>query len=258
MENFIKKADGRTKMRSVKNHQSLMDYYDDKNVVNAYERKRFRSTFGALQHEIELGIVNDAIDALKNPKVLEIAVGTGRVTRDIKVPGVGVDASENMISQAKKAAPQWKFIKKDVMKLDFKNEFDIVVTFRLLRHFDKKARKKSLGLIHKSLKKDGLLIFDMPTGLHSRVLEFLDGFRKKDYIYEDDTPINDLKEELKESGFEAVSVYNTKNENLFFRLLCFLDDYTGWFYKGLKKSMTRLMKDYRSAVNVVVVARKKG
>lgn len=240
----------------IKGKKNLRWYYNRKSIVCNYDTKRFNDTFRRLQHEVEVEIINKAISNLKNPKVLEIAVGTGRITKEIKANGTGIDTSENMLRIAKKSAPGWKFIKMDVMELKFREQFNAVVSFRLLRHFDKKDRKIALKKINNALSANGLLIFDMPTGYHSKILEFIDIFKKHDKIFEADTPVEEIKKELNKCGFDVLKIYNTKSESLFFKGLCIINDKLNLFYTLLKKHMEKQINDIKFASNAAIIAKK--
>lgn len=243
-------------IKMIRKKSSLIEYYNRKDVVDKYNKKRFNNTFGRLQHETEVEIINSYLVKMNNPIIMEVPVGTGRITRELKISGIGVDTSENMISVARKAAPGWKFIKRDIMKLSFKERFDVVISFRLLRHFDKKIRASALKKVHSMLKPNGLLIFDMPTGRYNKILAFIDKFKSYDKIYEDDTPIDEIKKELQDAGFRPVRIYNAKFESFPFRLICLTNDKINLFYSLLKRRMKNNLNNIKIATNVVIVAKK--
>ena len=199
----------------IEGKEELKKYYNKEKIVETYESKRFHDTYKKLQHKVELDIINKYVSTFKKPKLLEIAVGTGRVTRDMNAKGIGIDTSENMLKTAKKNAPGWKFIKMDVMNLKFKEKKDIVVSLRLIRHFNKTDRKKAYRKIHSILSKKGMFIFDMPTGRHNKVLQLIDLFKKQDKIYEADMSLEDIKKELRKylimKNEESNSNYISKN-----------------------------------------------
>lgn len=239
----------------IKTGKELKSYYNRGHVVSQYDRKRFRGTYGRIQHEFELGIINSCISGLKNPRILEIAVGTGRVTKDINGVGIGIDASENMLEKARKKVKGWKFIKMDIKSLRFREKFDIVVSLRLIRHFQKKDRKDAYRKIRRCLSKNGLLVFDMPTGRHNRFLEFVDRFKKQDHIYEADTPADEVRRELEESGFRVIRMHNTKYESLYFRALCLINDKINIFYPSIRRYMKRYSDNLGLATNVLIIAK---
>lgn len=245
-------------MKMIKGKKELKRYYNQEKIVSKYEAKRFDNTYGRLQHEIELEIINRFISKFKNQRLLEIAVGTGRVTRNIKGKGIGIDTSENMLKTAKKNAPGWKFIKMDVMNLKFKEKFDVVISLRLLRHFNAQDRKIAYKKISCVLSDKGSLIVDMPTGKHNALLEFIDLFKKQDKIYEATMPIKEMKKELNESGFDVTSMYNTKYVGLLFRAMCIINDNLGALYPFLKRRMDKRMNKLHLATNVMLIAKKKG
>jgi len=240
----------------IKGKGPLIEYYNKKNVASTYDNKRFTNTFGKLQHEMEVRIINRVVSKFKNPKLLEIAVGTGRITKDIKATGIGIDTSQNMLDIAKKRVPGWKFIKMSIIHLTFKEKFNVIVSIRLLRHFNKKDRKIALKKICKALSPNGLLIFDMPTERHNKILDLISNLKKTDNIYEADTTVEKIKKELNASGFQIMKVYNTKNENLIFKAMCLINDKSDLLYPLLKNYMKKYLNKLRLATNVLVVAKK--
>lgn len=241
----------------IKGKEELKKYYNKEKIVETYESKRFHNTYKKLQHKIELDLINKYVSTFKKPKLLEIAVGTGRVTRDMKAKGIGVDTSENMLKTAKKNAPGWKFIRMDVMNLKFKEKKDIVVSLRLIRHFNKADRKKAYRNIHDILSKKSIFIFDMPTGRHNKVLQLIDLFKNQDKIYEADMSLKDIRKELKESGFDIIKVYNTKYEGLLFRSMCIMNDLFNGLYTLLKRKMERNMNKLNIASNILLIVKPK-
>ena len=241
----------------IKSKERIKSYYSKNDIAISYDLKRFHNTFGRIQHEIEISIINNAISKFKNPRLLEIAVGTGRVTKAIKGKGIGIDTSDNMLKIAKKNAPKWRFIKMDVMDLHLKKKFEVVISLRLLRHFSRTDRKIAYKKIYESLSDNGLFIFDMPTGRHNKVLEVLDLFKKQNKVYEADTPLKELKEELNDSGFDVLDVYNTKYEGLFFRVFCWINDKLNAFYPVLRKYADSYLNKLSLATNVIIISKKK-
>lgn len=240
----------------IKSKKELKEYYNRKRVVEEYDLKRFHNTYGNIQHEIEMGIINSTISKYKNPRLLEIAVGTGRVTKNIKGSGIGIDSSENMLEIARKNAPNWKFVKMDAKNLNFRQKFDIVISLRLIRHFNRRDRKEVYKKIHHLLSGKGILIFDMPTGRQDKILRFIDKFKRHDRIYEADTPINKISKELSESGFDIIRLCNTKYDNFIFRMLCIINDKLNIFYPWLKEYIEKLITRLDLAANIIIIAEK--
>jgi SAM-dependent methyltransferase len=149
--------------------QGIRDAYRDQSVAREYVDRRFREPLGAILHDQQLACLGRAIRANRSARVLEIAPGPARLTvevaRELAAPGTLVDASWQMLEagRARLAAAGhrgWRLVQGDAFQLPFSRPFDLVYTFRLLRHFDHADRMRLYAGIAPLLRAGGLLIFD--------------------------------------------------------------------------------------------------
>ena len=111
----------------------------------------------------------------KDYKVLDIACGTGTVAKELENKGccvTGLDLSEDMLTQAS-AKGLTSLIKCDMRSFDFNESFDCCIcTLDSINHLEtKKDWEECFESVNKSLKENGLFIFDMNTVYkHSEVL----------------------------------------------------------------------------------------
>ncbi|PWA11154.1 SAM-dependent methyltransferase [Pueribacillus theae] len=130
-------------MDSHSNDNWNADLYDEKHA--------FVSNFG-----------NDLVKLLnprKGEKILDIGCGTGDLAKRLSDCGsdvIGIDQSENMVSQAKEKYPNLTFIVQDVADMSYDYEFDAVFSNATL-HWVKQS-KQALRCIFKSLKQGGRFI----------------------------------------------------------------------------------------------------
>lgn len=94
----------------------------------------------------------------------------------------------------------WNLINWDAFKLPLRDEaFDFVYTFRLIRHFELKERKKIYSEINRVLKNNsGLLIFDAQNyniSYPHRLKEGLEDYPVYDVLYQRENLISELKDE---------------------------------------------------------------
>jgi ubiquinone/menaquinone biosynthesis C-methylase UbiE len=128
-------------------------YYQDKAVADRYHQKRFDTFLGRFNHYLEKSFLKSAIRNLKIGSALDVACGTGRLTRELADCGIeeitGTDISEEMMDVARQYCSDGRvkvdFRKGDATQLPFKaNEFDLVISYRFLDHLPAEAKKKAI------------------------------------------------------------------------------------------------------------------
>ncbi|MBU2633745.1 MAG: class I SAM-dependent methyltransferase [Nanoarchaeota archaeon] len=244
----------------------LREHYDNDNIVKSYEKLRFSDLAGIIEHDISLGIINYFIKKEKPNLLLEIATGPGRLTKHIKLwnKGVGIDSSERMLKLSKKNVDNsnWKFLKSDINKMPFKeNYFDMVITFRLLIHFTNTQRNNSYKKIKKILKKGGLLIFDVGNEQYykpSLINFLLKGYRlfKSEQknkllpqIYNNPATKEQIINELEKNNFDIVKVYGVNSYNSLVLLLLALSKRIKFLSKVIKSLILFIEKNNQSNIN---------
>ncbi|MBN1157517.1 class I SAM-dependent methyltransferase [Candidatus Woesearchaeota archaeon] len=108
---------------------------------------------------------NRLLKKYKCKKILEIGCGSGNLTPLFLKAGydyVGLDLFKEMIKIAKKVEPKVKFIQGDMRKLNLKENFDaVLITGRSFTYLTTNEDvMNTLKSVHKTLKKNGVLIFD--------------------------------------------------------------------------------------------------
>ena len=141
------------------------------NYANKYENEVF--TQGTLQ---EVDFIEKEINYDKNCKILDIGCGTGRHDIELVKRGynvTGIDLSESMLAKARekaqKAAVNLNLQQADARKLNFKDEFDLVImlcegAFSLMETDE--MNFEILKNAAKALKENGKLIFTTLNGLY--------------------------------------------------------------------------------------------
>jgi len=109
----------------------MKQWYEEffENYAESYDKESF--TQGAMG---EVDFIEQEIDFDKTRRILDIGCGTGRHAVELAVRGynvTGVDLSRaqlnKAIEKAKKAKVTVDFFQADARRLDFKNEFDLVI-----------------------------------------------------------------------------------------------------------------------------------
>lgn len=259
-------------MKQISGLNELKKHYQREDIARSYEKLRFSDLAGKIEHEITLDLINSLISKYKPDTLLEIATGPGRLTKNINLwnKGIGVDYSNSMLKLAKKNVnnKKWKFIRADIMKMPFKDDyFDMIVTFRLLSHFNNIQRENSYKKIRKILKKDGLLIFEIGNKNYKKphliraLLKIYRLFKKEKKhellpgIYSDSVEKEQLINELKINKFNIEKIYGVNYYNSIVLLLLslskrfeFLSSFIKSFILYLEKSNQNKLKNYATLI----------
>jgi len=152
----------------IEGHQEIRDAYRDTDVARQYVARRFEEPLGALLHARQIDRMREVARSIQVRQVLEIAPGPARLTADLAQSiraGVLLDASAQMLAEARARLREggndrWRLIQGDAFQLPFSNAFDLVYSFRLIRHFDDADRARLYASIARVLRPGGLLVFD--------------------------------------------------------------------------------------------------
>lgn len=132
--------------------------------------------------------------------------GYGSVILSKKANSVlGIDLNEKVISEIKKRYQSIKnvsFENKNLLEIDFENEFDAIISFETIEHFTEENIYKLLSLYNKGLKSKGKLIFSTPYMQEESEDAKKLGFHLTFYINEEK-----VKTWLEKSGFSLKKHY---------------------------------------------------
>ena len=96
--------------------------------------------------EDELRLLEGVIRDLRPGRTLDVACGTGFLTRHLRGDVVGLDASERMLELARAQAPAARFEQGDALSLPFEaGEFDRVFTSYFYCHLEAEERERFLA-----------------------------------------------------------------------------------------------------------------
>jgi SAM-dependent methyltransferase len=96
--------------------------------------------------EDELRRLEDVIRDLSPVRTLDVACGTGFLTRHLRGDVVGLDASERMLEVARLQAPAARFERGDALSLPFEDgAFDRVFTSYFYCHLEEEERERFLA-----------------------------------------------------------------------------------------------------------------
>jgi ubiquinone/menaquinone biosynthesis C-methylase UbiE len=93
--------------------------------------------------ENELEVLFETIQRLPPTRTLDVACGTGFLTRHLRGSVVGLDASRRMLEEAARQAPKATFVQGDALALPFPNDsFGRLFTGHFYGHLDEPDRAR--------------------------------------------------------------------------------------------------------------------
>lgn len=150
-------------MKTIKEKKAIKNFYKKQEVTEAYIQDRFETPLGRHMHLFQVKQINKSIKEYNCKKIADIACGPARLDKDVTIfeKAVGLDSSPAMLQLAQKRAPLWQFRMGNAFKTGFKpQEFDMVFSFRFIRHFKYAERKQAYSEMRRIVKKKGIIIFD--------------------------------------------------------------------------------------------------
>ncbi len=184
-------------MSGLKERKELHSYYRDSQVTKNYVDKRFQHALGRVLHEKQVGVVNRVIRDSHCENILELACGPARLTCDVEGGKyrVALDGSDNMIAEGTRRLKEsgkdgrWYLQVADIFDMTLNEQFDLIYSFRFIRHFTLPDRQRIYRKIEKHLAPGGLIIFDVINRLVSEPVRSRDGIENYpiyDELYTED------------------------------------------------------------------------
>jgi ubiquinone/menaquinone biosynthesis C-methylase UbiE len=94
----------------------------------------------------EIDALRHALEALPPARTLDVACGTGFLTRHLPGEIVGLDQSESMLDEARRQAPDATYVRGDALALAFEDgAFERVFTGHFYGHLEPPEREAFLG-----------------------------------------------------------------------------------------------------------------
>ena len=163
-----------------------------------------------LQYEL-----NNFISLLpKNARILDVGCGSGKDVQyfiDYGFQAVGIDASENMIREAKKKVADGDFKIMNLFSLDFpKESFDAAWVLDTVSFIDKADMPKFLSSIYDVLKSNAVIFISARQGVGETEIEYEKLGNSKiniAFFYQEE-----MEELLGKNGFEILNLFTQDGE----------------------------------------------
>ncbi len=183
--------------------EEIQHYYRGSAVAEGYVRERFTSELHRLLHERQVAAVRRASDILRPRRILEIAPGPGRVTADVSPAGklVCLEYNEGMITVGRATCDgRAVWVRGDGFELPFSRSFDLVYSFRFIRHFHAEERRKFYAEVRRVLEPGGWFVMDAVNESVSRPLR--EAAPNEYPVYDKLYGREELEAELRTAGLE--------------------------------------------------------
>lgn len=185
----------------------IQQAYGGPKIASDYVRDRFVSPLFRILHEKQVRTIQGVIDTIRPGSILEIAPGPGRITRDVRPTGrlTCLEFNEGMIVEGRAACgAKAEFIQGNAFELPFESQFDLVYTFRFIRHFHREDRNRLYAQVRRVLKPGGRFVMD---AVNVRISKPLRDANPAEYAVHDElySP-EQIRAEMLESGFEVVAL----------------------------------------------------
>lgn len=145
----------------------IVNYYD--NLAESYDENRFDNPYGKFIDKQERNLL-DKLLTNNDEIILDLACGSGRL---LNYASYGIDASPKMIEISKQKFRTKSVYLSDAEKTQFEsNSIDTIICFHFFMHLDQDKINKILEECNRILKKNGRIIFDVPSKKRRELLNF--------------------------------------------------------------------------------------
>lgn len=193
---------------SLKTPDEIRGAYSEDATADTYINNRFTSAWGSVHHAAQVRVINDVIHRHRVKRVLEIAPGPGRLSRDVRgfAEGYLCEFNAAMLRVARQRLAQvrqpWRLVRGDGFNVPVAaGRMDLVYTFRFIRHFEFEQRQRIYEQVRSALKDGGLFVFDAVN-----VAVDLPSRKEPSPIYDVFYTPDEIRRELADHGFTTLAL----------------------------------------------------
>jgi SAM-dependent methyltransferase len=202
---------------SLRDENGIALIYRDAKVAKTYLQERFNFSWSRLLHQSQVAEVNRTIRRYHPERILEIAPGPARLATELRGVrrGLMIDYSEEMLALARCRLEStgltsvWEVKHHNAFDLmSLEGQWDLLYTFRFVRHFDAKERERLYHGIYSRLKPGGLFMLDV---VNRHIRSKIEGKTDRPAdgalpVYDATYSLDQLKCEMSNYGFTVVSM----------------------------------------------------
>jgi SAM-dependent methyltransferase len=204
----------------IKGRQDLKRAYQDERVARDYVAERFLTPLGALLHDRQVSVLRGILAGGGHVRrAVEIAPGPARLTVDI-APSLGrvtvVDASDEMLREARRrlqsagVTTPVDYVRGDAFDLPVGGPTDLVYTFRLIRHFGERDRRRLYAEVARILAPGGWFVFDAVNAIVSEPLRARSGEEAHQH-FDALLRADEVRAELTSCGFSDITLHGAQH-----------------------------------------------
>jgi ubiquinone/menaquinone biosynthesis C-methylase UbiE len=233
----------------------IQSIYRGRSVAKRYVRERFTDELNRLLHNRQVAVLQALIERARPTRILEIAAGPGRLTRDLRPIGplMCAEYNEGMLEEGRRiCGDHVRWIRSDGFRLPVREAFDLVYVFRFIRHFRRRDRFRLYAEVRRVLKPGGFFAID---AVNERVSRPLRERHPEQYpIYDELYTAERLRTELHEAGFDVTLLEPVQKYYRWqYRSQVFLGR-AAWLNRCIIRTLERLPR--RHGLEWVVVCRR--
>ena len=153
----------------IKGNAPLRAYYQRQDVVENYQDSRFSSypqnCFDLMERQSVSVLLEHLLRGRRNPQLLDLASGTGRILRELLPYGVctACDASPAMLRMLSEQFQDVDIRQLDLLSDEIDGQYDAVTIFRFIRHYEYGTRRVLWAKLRQLIGENGVVLFDVPN-----------------------------------------------------------------------------------------------
>lgn len=234
----------------------LQQAYRGEASAARYIDVRFASELHRLLHDRQVAAVQRLMAQARPHKILEIAPGPGRLTRHLQPTGmlVCLEYNEGMIVHGRPACGERAlWVRGNGFQLPFGQYFDLVYSFRFVRHFHRADRERLYSEIRRVLRPGGYVVLD---AVNERVSKPLREAHPDEYaVYDKLYRLPDLCDELKQAGLAPLQLQPVQKWYTWqYRSQVFLGPRASWLNRWVVRGLEALPR--REGLEWIVTCRR--
>ncbi|MDR3090482.1 MAG: class I SAM-dependent methyltransferase [Desulfobulbaceae bacterium] len=191
--------------------------YQNAIVADKYIQARFVLAWQQLLHQTQTHSLRQALQVFNPGSILEIAPGPARLSTELTdiQNGVMLEYSQEMIDVARDRLKErnlldrWSIIHGNAFDVkDCPGPFDLIYTFRFIRHFDKDDRTRLYTAIRSRLNPCGILVFDVVNSAYNMQDKPSSAAKQSDAlsVFDVGYTVKEFQAEMNIAGFEVLDM----------------------------------------------------